>query len=173
MQAVVTATPMVNILLPQSATSVGFANTTGGYGGDIYVVTTLADADPAPPGSLREAVSAEGKRLVIFAVSGWIDLVKPLRINNPEITIDGSTAPNKGVGLRVAIGVKANPMVLVNTNDVVIRYIRLRPGSRGHEVNLTNYDDPGFYETDAILLTGVDGGYVENVWLDHIDASSG
>jgi hypothetical protein len=173
MQQVVTETPMVNFLLPESAASIGFANTTGGYGGDVYVVTTLEDADPAPSGSLREAVDAEGKRLIVFAVSGWIDLIKPLHISNPEITIDGSTAPNKGVGLRIAVGADANPMVHVSTNDVIVRYIRLRPGSRGHQVDVNSYDNPGFFETDAILLTGNNGSKVRNVWLDHIDASSG
>ncbi|KKQ95205.1 MAG: Pectate lyase [Candidatus Woesebacteria bacterium GW2011_GWB1_43_14] len=159
----------------QVIASIGFANTTGGDGGTVYTVTTLEDADPAPNGSLRKAVEASGKRKIIFAVSGWIDLVKTLSISNPEITINGNTAPNKGIGLRTKVNFPNNtPLVKVNTNDVIIQYIRLRPGTRGYSVDVDNYSSPGFHETDAILVCGgCDGSKAENIWLDHIDASAG
>lgn len=47
------------------------ASATGGAGGREIWVTTL---DPSGPGSLREAVDAEGPRIVKFQVSGTIEL---------------------------------------------------------------------------------------------------
>lgn len=50
------------------------------------------------PGSLREAVEAEGARTVLFAVDGTIELESPLRINHDSITIAGQSAPGEVLG---------------------------------------------------------------------------
>src|SRR4051812_5648683 len=69
----------------------GFGATTpGGRGGMVIAVTNLSDDGP---GSFRAAVEAEGKRIVIFRVSGLITLTRKLIIKNPYITIAGQTAP--------------------------------------------------------------------------------
>ena len=91
----------------------------GGRGGRVFVVTNLADSGP---GTFREACEAAGPRIVVFNVAGIIHLQKPVFIDAPYLTIAGHTAPGDGVCI-------AGESTLVNTHDVVIRYMRFR---RGH-----------------------------------------
>jgi hypothetical protein len=92
----------------------------GGRGGRVIEVTNLNDSGP---GSLRAAVEAEGPRTVVFNVSGLISLESKLIIRNPYLTIAGQTAPGKGICIR-----KYN-MGMGGTHDVIIRYVRVRPGN--------------------------------------------
>ena len=108
--------------LPAFPGAEGFgAFSQGGRGGRVYHVTTLEDRGT---GSLREAVEAQGRRIVVFEVGGTIRLKKDLTITNPFITIAGQTAPGDGICLRdAALGVYAD--------HVVIRYLRQRLGDQG------------------------------------------
>ena len=128
------------------------AYTPGGRGGKVFLVTTLADyapsKEPAVPGSLREAVDAKGPRMVLFRVSGYIDLKAPLKITQPYITIAGQIAPGGGICLR-------NWALEIWTHDVVVRYLRVRPGDLMRR------------EMDAISCSG------QNVIFDHCSASFG
>src|SRR3954471_20238243 len=94
------------------------AATPGGRGGAVRVVTSLADSGP---GSLREAVEAEGPRTVVFGVAGLISLETPLDIVHPFVTLAGQTAPGDGVCVK-------GQSVHINTHDVVVRYLRFRRG---------------------------------------------
>jgi hypothetical protein len=118
------------------------ANTIGGRGGQVIKVTTLADSGP---GSFREAVQAparhwlngdyqfepweaylvrleaSGHRIVIFEVSGIINLESELTISYPFITIAGQTSPG---GILVT-----GYQTTVNTWEVIIRHMRFRVGT--------------------------------------------
>lgn len=115
----------------------------GGRGGRVIHVTTLADSGP---GSLREAVNAEGPRIVVFDVSGTIKLKRNLSVEEPFITIAGQTAPGDGICLRDAT-------LSVGTDHVVIRYLRCRLGDEGRE-------------GDAISI-----GAGRNIIIDHCSGS--
>lgn len=116
----------------------------GGRGGRVFKVTNLNDSGP---GSLREAVEADGPRIVVFDVDGIIRLESPLIIRNDFITIAGQSAPGGGITLR-------DYDLTVNANHVIIRHIRSRMGNEaGHE-------------DDSISIRG---GH--HIILDHVSAS--
>ncbi len=108
----------------------------------IIKVTTLADKVPnglggfvTAPGSLREALEASGPRFIVFEVHGVIFLEEPIRILNPFVTVAGQTAGGDGIVL-------AHQPLIVRTQDVVLRHLRMRI--------LYEKGDP-----DATLLDGI------------------
>lgn len=108
--------------------AMGFGSATpGGRGGRVLRVTNLDDSGR---GSLRAAVEAKGRRVVVFRVAGTITLQSRLTVENPYITILGQTAPGEGVTLRITRRVDTQA-VKVETHDVVIRYLRFRAGPDG------------------------------------------
>ncbi len=127
------------------------AYTPGGRGGKVYLVTTLADYGPSEApieGSLRAAVEAKGPRIVVFRVAGNIELKRSLNVHNPYITIAGQTAPGAGICL------KNHSASVSRAHDVVIRYLRFRPG------------DVAKRELDSFCIIGG-----ENIIIDHCSAS--
>ncbi len=119
--------------------------TVGGRGGKVIEVTSLHDAGP---GSFRAAVSAKGPRTVVFRVSGTIALESELKIREPYLTIAGQTAPGDGICIK-------NYQVNFDTSQVIMRYLRFRPG-----------DEKG-KEQDAF------GGAGNQIVVDHCSASWG
>jgi pectate lyase len=103
------------------------ASTPGGRGGRVINVTNLNDSGP---GSLRAAARATGRRIVVFRVSGTIRLKSDIDIVNPYVTVAGQTAPGGGITLR-ADPCNGKGVLGVHTHDVVLRYLRLRPGPHG------------------------------------------
>lgn len=102
------------------------ADADGWRGGQVIAVTSLADRGP---GTLRACAEAEGPRVCIFKVAGTITLNGPLMVAS-DAYIAGQTAPGGGIQLRLGRS-KTGPVVVKNATDVVIRFLKVRPGTGG------------------------------------------
>ncbi len=122
-------------------------DTPGGRGGKVFKVTNL---DASGPGSLAEALQAEGPRIVVFEVGGVINFEgRSLRIRNPFLTVAGQTAPSPGITIvRGGIG--------ISTHDVILRHLRVRTGD-------DDRPKKSGWEVDGIATSG--GAF--NVVVDH------
>lgn len=113
----------------------------GGRGGAVYEVTNL---NSSGAGSLGAAISASGKRTVVFRVAGTI--TGNFNIKNGDITIAGQTAPGDGICIKGNISTSAD--------NIIIRYIRVR------------YDPTSQIQNDAL-----GGRYHKNIIFDHVSTS--
>jgi hypothetical protein len=119
----------------------------------VIKVTTLA---PSGPGSLLEALSAAGPRIIVFEVGGVIDLDKArLNVTEPFVTVAGQTAPSPGITL-VRGGMR------VFTHDVKIEHVRFRMGDAGDTA-------PTGFEPDV----ATDGPNAFNIVFDHVSVAWG
>lgn len=181
--------PSSSIAIPAFPGAEGFgAQSVGGRGGKVIKVTNLNDSGP---GSFREAVQAwpryyatsgptgpwqdesmaaytarlesTGHRIVVFEVSGIINLASSLMITYPYITIAGQTSPG---GILVT-----GYTTFLNTHDAVIQHMRFRVGSH----RIADGADPELLDTFAVV--GNYGGYYANdcynIIIDHCSFSWG
>lgn len=124
------------------------AQATGGRGGRVIRVTTLAASGP---GSLQEALDQDEPRIVVFAVSGVIE-ADPIRIRHGDLTIAGQTAPGAGITIRGRLYGSDG------LSNVIVRHLRIRPAFAG--------EGGGSYDGVQLVETG-------RVIFDHVSAAFG
>ena len=125
------------------------ANATGGRGGSVYHVTSLADDGSA--GTFRAAVS-QPNRIIVFDVGGYINLGSAVAAAS-NLTIAGQTAPGGGIGLM------GNELSFYNQNNIICRHLRVRQG--------------GSSTGSSGINLGSSGGQANNMIFDHTSVEFG
>ncbi len=133
-------------LHPATYVHAGWAQTSGGQGGKVIRVTTLA-ADG--PGSLKAALDTAGPRIVVFEVGGVIDMGgRSWKLREGQVTIAGQTAPDPGITLvRGELDIAAA--------DVVMQHLSVRPGAYGR-AKRSGQDHDGLSTSDGARRLIVD-----------------
>lgn len=116
------AFPVFDDNAPAFPGAVGYGRNADGARGsnnrEVYVVTNLNNSGA---GSLRDAVS-QANRVVVFNVSGVIDLNKEVIVFKDNQTVLFQTAP--GDGIELYNGRTSS----TNVNNLIVRYMRMRTG---------------------------------------------
>lgn len=139
--------------LPAFPGAEGFgAVASGGRGGTVLRVTTLADSGP---GSLQWALDQPGPRIIVFAVSGVIE--GDVRVPHGDVTIAGQTAPG-----RAGITINGHLYTSFGSSfgNIILRHLRVRPPDPDSQWPPSQHD--------AIQLSTN-----HTIIFDHIDASHG
>jgi hypothetical protein len=152
------------------------AAASGGRGGDVYHVTTLADYSTDKgmseiKGSLRYGIrSAKGPRTIVFDVGGAIQLLDRLDIRKNDLTVAGQTAPG-------GITLWGYPVEILRASNVIVRFVRVRTGDFNAKAppgaDSTANGGNGARDLDAGSANGVDVGRSSQIILDHISAAWG
>ncbi len=176
--------------IPAFPGSEGFgANSLGGRGGTVIKIINLNDDGP---GSFRNAVEASpknypngadtaydyesdevylarleayGPRIVVFEVSGIINLESELKITYPYLTIAGQTSPG---GILIT-----GYTTSLSAHDVILQHMRFRVGS--HRITDGSDADPETLDSFRILGKRWNGKLVDvyNIIIDHCSFSWG
>jgi hypothetical protein len=139
-------------------------NTRAAYGcGAAPAVLRVTNLNNDGAGSFRAALTATGPRVVIFEISGTINLLSDININSPCLTIAGQTAPSPGITIKGDANASESAGGLnIFTHDVLIQHIRIRPGDGGVVI-------PATAAHNGIMIGYY--GDVYNVIVDHCSFS--
>lgn len=146
--------------LPAFPGAQGFgADSVGGRGGEVLKVTNLKDSGV---GSFRAAVEANGARIIVFDVSGIINLQSDLVISNSNLTIAGESSPG-------GILITGYP-TRFSASDIIVRHLRFRVGS--HQITSNGgASDPE--QHDAVQIWGSSASTVSDIIFDHVSVGWG
>lgn len=108
----------------------------GAYAGDkLPEVVRVTNLNDGGPGSLRAAINKPFPRVIIFEVSGVVELKRTLRIHSPYVHIAGQTAPYPGITLK-------NYPLGISSHDVLVQGLKIRPGiASGKQIDAINIAD--------------------------------
>lgn len=126
--------------------------TGGSKGTTIYHITSLADDDAyqLTPGTFRHAMSQSGSRIIVFDVAGTIHLKAPITLEGlsaGDLTVLGQSAPGQG------ICIADYPIIIKETQNIVLRYIRCRLGNESLKKDATtDYDALSVNDSRNILI---------------------
>jgi len=129
-----------------------------GRGGQIIKVTNLNNSGP---GSLRDAVSKSGPRIIVFEVAGVINLSSPITVTTPYITIAGQSAPPPGITL-------SGQSLQFFTHDVLVQHLFIRY-TNTETFEKTSGDADGL----RIYRGSSNAPQIYNVIIDHVSSSWG
>lgn len=142
---------------------------TGGRGGRVVLVTNLDDAGP---GSFRAAMCDTGKRIIVFRVSGVINLTSnPIdgfskiyqTEANSNFTVAGQTSPGgiTLIGGQRLLGSLSPGYGSTGPHNFVIRFLRVRcTRSADLDCGYSNWDAVEYSDADTFIF-------------DHCDFSGG
>jgi hypothetical protein len=152
------------LALPAFPGAQGFgAVSVGGRGGAVYKITTLGGGNET--GSLRWALSQEGPKIIVFDVSGVIDISATNGGGNTfdfsYTTIAGQTAPGAGITIKGQLLNQFSKYSLPDDQreiwtNLIMRYLRVR------------YEGALDSQSDCLRLANVHQSI-----LDHVDVSWG
>jgi hypothetical protein len=106
----------------------------------------------------------KGPRVVVFEVSGQINLKRDIYIRNPNITIAGQTAPSPGITV-------TNATLRIVTHDVVVEHVRFRIGNLPGMKSLEDRDAITLMGVSKLPAGTVPEPMVYNVVIDHCSVS--
>jgi len=131
--------------LPEPAAFAGCegwgCETEGGRGGQLYIVTSTDDSGP---GSLREALEAEGPRFIVTQTDGVIALQTPIIVRHGAVTLDLRRPPGSG------LTVHGKAITFQDIDNVIVLGLRYRG-------------------TDSIAQHGADAGSVDCVGFNSVN----
>jgi hypothetical protein len=137
------ATTTISAQIPAFPGAEGFGaiSTTGGRGGTVYYVTNL---NCSGPGSLNDALSRQGPKYILFAVSGVIDCAA--EVTWGDCYIAGQTSPGGIIVRGIILDDFYAPAG--KARNVIIRHVNSRPGQESLRPG------KGWVLDDALRLDG-------------------